>query len=63
MLNGYVIVRNDDGKFVTPPGSEHSYTNNLQHALVFMDRETAKKQRCPESEHVVSLDNLLHRQS
>lgn len=42
----YVIQRNEDGKYVAPPGREHSYTNKLQNARVFNAREDAERERC-----------------
>jgi len=54
----YVIQR-DDGKFVTRPGSEKSYTSDLQKARTFATKEKAEAERCPENERVVSLDQLL----
>lgn len=40
---GYVIVRTDDGKYVTPPGSQHSYTKDIKKALVFPTERKAKQ--------------------
>lgn len=41
----YVIIR-DDGKYVTPPGQEHSYTDKLQFAYLFRDLEEAERAKC-----------------
>lgn len=54
----YVIVRKSDGKFVRPPGSEKSYTDKLQMALVWKDKEEAKR-HCCSNEEVVPLVGLL----
>jgi len=37
----YVIVR-EDGKYVAPPGQQHSYTSDLEKAVVFSTREKAR---------------------
>lgn len=55
---GYVIQRTD-GKYVTPAGSGHSYTNKLQHARFFLQRSEAEREICPENERVVPLDEIL----
>lgn len=49
----------DDGAFVTTPGSEHSYTTDIRHARVYLTRESAALDLCPESERVVSVEELL----
>lgn len=54
----YVIVR-QDGAFVAPPGSEHSYTNDLREARTFRTREDAERERCPENETVMMVESLL----
>jgi hypothetical protein len=54
----YVIQR-DDGYFVTPSGSRHSYTRSLQCARTFETKEEAEGNRCPENERVVSIESLL----
>lgn len=54
----YVIVRTD-GKFVTRPGSEQSYSDKLQHARPFETREAAERERCVENERVVSVRDLI----
>ena len=43
--NGYVIMR-DDGKYVTKPGSAHSYTKLLQEARVFSTQGEADRECC-----------------
>ncbi len=42
----YVIVRNSDHYYATPPGFAHSYAETLQHARIFTSREAAEKERC-----------------
>jgi hypothetical protein len=55
----YVIVR-DDGKFVSKPGSENSYTSLLMEARVFASSEDAKRDGvCVENERIVSVYDLL----
>ncbi len=50
----YVIVR-DDGKFVTPPGSAHSYTGKLQEAQVYTTKGEAERNACVDNERVIPL--------
>lgn len=57
-MGKFVIVR-EDGKYVAPPGRQHSYTSKLQHARVFASREAAERDRCPENERIVSLDEVF----
>jgi hypothetical protein len=57
-MNGFVLKRTD-GQFVTPPGSQRSYTNSLQSARIFPTREAAQQDACG-NETVVPLDQLLH---
>lgn len=54
----YVIVRTDDGKFVTPPGSNRSYTALLQQARTFESREAAARECCS-NEHPEQVEHLL----
>ena len=54
----YVIVRTD-GKFVTPPGSERSYTTSLQKARIYPTFAAADGDRCPENETVRAVADLL----
>jgi hypothetical protein len=42
----YVIIRNSDGKFVSCPGSQYSYTNYLQKAQTFSTKEIAERHAC-----------------
>jgi hypothetical protein len=54
----YVIVR-DDGKFVTPAGSEKSYSDKLQDAQGYASREAADRDCCPENNRVVSITEII----
>lgn len=49
------VLRRDDGKFVTPPGSEKSYTADVTKARIFRSQEEAEIERCPGNETVVPL--------
>jgi hypothetical protein len=55
----FVIVRISDGYFVTPPGSERSYTPFLQAARIFATREKAEKERCSGNEQVAPVTDYL----
>jgi hypothetical protein len=54
----FVLVKHEDGKYVSRPGSLHSYTKRLEKALVFTTRAAAEKSKCG-NESVVDLDQLL----
>jgi hypothetical protein len=56
----YVLVRTD-GKYVAPPGQEHSYTSKLEDARIFPTRDAAEKERCVENETVRPVSELLHK--
>jgi len=45
-IMGFVLVRNEDGKFVCPPGAENSYTSDLTKARIFSTREAAEQDKC-----------------
>lgn len=55
----YVLVRNEDGAFVAPPGSIKSYTHSIQHARRFDTIEAAEAERCGNESprHLLSLFN------
>jgi hypothetical protein len=57
------VLQKTDGKggYVTPPGSEKSYTHDIANARIFSTREKAEAERCVENEIVVPLSNLLQR--
>lgn len=42
----YVVKRVEDSKYVTTPGSEHSYTPMLQKARTWSSREAAQDNCC-----------------
>ncbi len=51
----FVLVRNEDQKFVCPPGAEKSYTSDLTKARIYPSRETAEKDKCGnESVHPIA---------
>jgi len=52
----YVLQRTTDRRFVAPPGREPSYVRMLQHARIFSTRAAAERERCPENERALSLD-------
>ena len=54
----YVIVRNEDGKYVTEPGSKNSYTATLKRARVFKTRDEANRDKCG-NESVVPVSKLI----
>ena len=49
----YLICRTEDGKMVSRPGSEKSYTTSMLQAQRFETEEEAKKNCCG-NEYVVS---------
>lgn len=51
----YVIKNIETGKFVTPSGSEHSYTDRLEKARKYLTREAAQVLTCS-NERVLSLE-------
>lgn len=50
----YVIVRSD-GKYVSRPGSDHSYTHLLQEARIYPSLDAARSDLCPSNEHILTL--------
>lgn len=42
----YVLRRNEDGKFVTAPGSAKSYTTRIENARRFATLEEANRNKC-----------------
>jgi hypothetical protein len=57
-MSGYVLIRNEDNKFVAPDGSQHSYTRDLTKAKIFPSKEAAQSQACS-NERAVPVDSLL----
>ena len=56
----YVLKRNEDGAYVSKPGSHNSYTTRLENAQVFDTKEKAEGNACG-NEHAMSVDNILRR--
>lgn len=54
----YVLVR-DNGDYVTPKGSKHSYTRNMEEAQCFSTREAAELDRCVDNERIVPVINCF----
>jgi hypothetical protein len=54
-VSAYVIIREDDGKYVSRRGSKHSYTKRLEDARLFPTESEAKKDACG-NEFVVPLE-------
>lgn len=57
-MSGYVIKNNYSGKYVTPPGSVHSYVKSLENARVYPTRDAAVADSC-EDETVIPLDEIF----
>jgi hypothetical protein len=61
-VSGFLIERTDQGGgFVTPPGSDKSYTPFPHLARVFPTREAAEADRCVGNERVVRLADAMAR--
>lgn len=54
----YILVRNEDGKYVAPSGHGHSYVTKLENAQLFYTIESAKNCACG-NERVVKLEDLF----
>lgn len=54
----FILRRNEDGKYVAQPGSEHSYTKSLRQAQVFRTRAEAEGSKCG-NETILSLESQL----
>lgn len=46
MILGYRLKRDEDGKYVTRPGSDKSYTTKLDDARIFASRADAEAEAC-----------------
>ena len=57
----YVIQDTRTGSFVAYPGSPSSFTKDILKARQFATKESADRERCPQSERVVSVYELLGR--
>lgn len=53
------VIRRTDGAFVTPSGSEHSYTWDLMNAQTFSSTEAATRHGVCSNESVVPIASLL----
>lgn len=53
------VIQRDDGAFVTPAGSEKSYTREITKARTWNDRDAADRERCVGNERVVPIEDLL----
>lgn len=53
----YVLRRNEDGRYVAPAGSEHSYTRKLCNARRFAASELEREQ-C-ENERALTIEQAL----
>lgn len=54
----FVLIRNEDEKFVAPAGQEHSYTKDLTKAQIFRTRDSANANKCG-NDRIVPLASLL----
>ena len=57
-MPGYVLKRNEDGKYVAPGGSAEAYTRRLERAQVFPTREFAERHKCG-NETAYPVDELI----
>ena len=57
----YVLQDTRTGKYVAYPHSNGgaSFTNKLQNARVYPTKEVAERDRCPQSERVVRLEDAM----
>lgn len=55
----YVIVRDEDGKYVTPPGQDKSYTTKLQEAQGFSSIDAATKFGVCGNESIVPISSIV----
>ncbi len=52
----YVIQRTTDGKYVSRPGSLHSYALKLQAARLYETRNEAARDLCVGNERILTLE-------
>lgn len=52
------LIRREDGKFVSQPGSQHSYTSRLECARIYADRDQAMADKCG-NETLIRLDSII----
>lgn len=53
----YVIMKGN--LYIAQPGNKSSYTAYLQHARTFATREEAERDRCPENERIVRIEDCF----
>lgn len=61
-MNGWVLVRSDDGAFVADmrkSTSGSSYTRNILKAKVYPSWEAADRDRCPGNETPVNIEEIF----
>ena len=54
----YIIIRSEDGKFVSKPGSRYSYTNNILGARIYQTVSEAERDKCG-NEYIKELRNII----
>ena len=57
----YVLKDTRHGNYVARPGSRSSFTPKLQDARVYPTKESAERDRCPESEVAVCVEDEMGR--
>jgi len=60
MSSKWVIIRNEDGKYVNQPGSHTSYVSSILSARKFDSKEDAKRDACG-NETVIPVSDVLSR--
>ena len=55
-MNAYFLKRVPQGDYVTPAGSEKSYTKDIRKARTFASMEDASKERCTGNEVITTFD-------
>jgi hypothetical protein len=53
------VIKRNDGKYVAPSGSEHSYTSLLEDARKYFTKKEAEKDVCPENEAIYDILDLI----
>lgn len=46
MFSNRYVLRREDGRYVSWPGAEHSYTRDIYAARLFCSRADAERERC-----------------
>ena len=57
----YVIWNSTERKYVSKYGRKSSFTDKLQYARVFPNKESAEKECCPGNERVIALSEIMER--